>query len=70
MCNQSETELYFVSITEADGTVHLTTQEITAQDPETDLSAIPPEYHEFADLFSKKEADKLPCTSSMIIRSP
>jgi hypothetical protein len=24
------------------------------------LSTIPPEYHEFADVFSKKEADKLP----------
>ena len=30
----------------------------TPTDP--DLSTIPPEYHEFADLFSKKEADMLP----------
>ena len=28
--------------------------------PDPDLSKIPPEYHEFAKVFSKEEADKLP----------
>src|SRR5437868_15441636 len=30
------------------------------KDADPDLSSIPSEYHEFADLFAKKEADKLP----------
>ena len=34
-----------------------TTQEPS---PDPDLSQIPPEYHEFAEVFSKKESDKLP----------
>ena len=28
--------------------------------PDPDLSRIPPEYHEFAEVFNKKESDKLP----------
>ena len=39
---------------------HLTSQEMGEPGPDPDLSSIPPEYHEFADLFSKQEADKLP----------
>jgi Reverse transcriptase (RNA-dependent DNA polymerase)/RNase H-like domain found in reverse transcriptase/Integrase zinc binding domain/Chromo (CHRromatin Organisation MOdifier) domain/Integrase core domain len=35
-----------------------TTIEESSSDP--DLSQIPPEYHEFAEVFSKKESDKLP----------
>ena len=38
---------------------HMASQETCNPAPEPDLSTIPPEYHEFADLFSKKEADKL-----------
>jgi hypothetical protein len=39
--------------------------DVTLQDP--DLSTIPPEYHEFADLFSKKEADVLPPHRSTVV---
>ena len=35
-----------------------TTIQESTLDP--DLSQIPPEYHEFAEVFSKKESDKLP----------
>jgi hypothetical protein len=57
ICNQPETELYFVSMKPSPGgdlTINVASQE------DVDLSTIPPEYHDFADLFSKKEADKLP----------
>ena len=59
VCNQPETELYFMTMEETNAT-HLASQEMGAPEPDPDLSLIPPEYHEFADLFSKKEADKLP----------
>jgi hypothetical protein len=56
VCNQPGTELYLMSYKEAEGgRVELANQEV-----DTDLTLIPPEYYEFADLFSKKEADKLP----------
>jgi len=58
VCNQPGTELFFMSYKESEGgTVELSNQEL---EPDADLSSIPPEYHEFAGLFSKKEADKLP----------
>ncbi len=60
MCNQLSIELYFVSMAELDGTIQLSTQELSAQEAETDLSSILIEYYEFADLFSKKEVDNLP----------
>jgi len=53
VCNQPETELFFLSVSEME-------RLITKEEADPDLSAIPLEYHEFADLFSKKEADKLP----------
>ena len=57
VCNQPGTELYFMSYKEReDGTVELANQEV---EPDIDLTKIPPEYHDFADLFSKKEAEKL-----------
>ena len=59
VCNQPGTELYFITMEEAQ-TAHLANQETVAPDPDPDLSSIPSEYHEFVDLFSKKEADKLP----------
>jgi len=59
ICNQPGTELYFMTMEEANAT-HLASQEMGALEPDPDLSSIPPEYHEFADLFSKKEANKLP----------
>ena len=58
VCKQPSTELFFMSFKEAEnGTIELSNQET---EPDIDLSTIPPEYHEFAELFSKKEADKLP----------
>ena len=39
---------------------HLANQETVIPDLDPDPSMIPSEYHEFADLFSKQEADKLP----------
>jgi len=58
VCNQPGTELYFMTMEETNAT-HLTSQEMGAPEPDPDLSSIPPEYHEFADLFSKKQADQL-----------
>lgn len=40
--------------------IYLASQEAVAPDPDSDLSMISLEYHEFADLFSKQVADKLP----------
>ena len=57
LCNQPGTELFFTSITQA---VELASMQTDEAPPDPDLSTIPPEYHEFADLFSKKEADMLP----------
>jgi hypothetical protein len=58
VCNQPSTELFFMSYKEDDGgTIELLSQEA---EPDVDLPAIPSEYHEFSDLFSKKKADKLP----------
>jgi hypothetical protein len=63
VCNRPGTELYFMSMAEIDA-AYLATQEtgnlVTLTEADPDLSSIPPEYHDFADLFSKKEADKLP----------
>jgi hypothetical protein len=61
VCTQQGTELFFLSIEELLGT-QLAHQEAdpAVPSPEFDLATIPPEYHEFADLFSKKESDKLP----------
>jgi hypothetical protein len=50
-----------LSIEELQG-AQLAHQEVETGTPDVkvDLSAIPPKYHEFVDLFSKREADKLP----------
>ena len=57
VCNQPGTELFFMSYKEQrDGTVELANQEV---EPDIDMTKIPLEYHDFADLF-KKEAEKLP----------
>jgi len=58
ICKQPKTELYFQTIKEID-TICIATQETSDLDPDLNLSMIPLEYHEFADLFSKTEADKL-----------
>ena len=44
---------------EAVNATHIAPQETSDRDPDVDLSMIPMEYHEFADLFSKTEANKL-----------
>ena len=58
VCNQPGIELYFMMI-EKVHTTYLANQETVAPDPDPDLSTIPLEYHEFADLFSKQKAVKL-----------
>ena len=40
----------------------VTYNNVTVED-DVDLSSIPSEYHDFADLFSKKKADELPAYS-------
>ena len=60
VCNQPETELYLMTMNEISDAIHVSAQETDTREPETDLSTIPLEYHEFADLFSKKKADELP----------
>ena len=57
LCNQLGTQLFLTSITQA---VELASVQMDEPSPDPDLSTIPSEYHEFADLFSKKEADMLP----------
>jgi hypothetical protein len=60
-CNQPGTELFFLSIEKLQG-AQLSHQEVevVTETPEFDLSTIPPKYHKFVDLFSKRKADKLP----------
>ena len=59
VCNQPGTELFFLSMAKLQE-AQIGHQEVAPPTPEFDLLTIPPEYQEFADLFSKKEADKLP----------
>jgi len=54
---QPGAQLFFMSCTEILQLASTTIQE-SSSDP--DLSQIPSEYHEFAEVFSKKESDKLP----------
>ena len=54
---QPGTQLFFMSFSEV---AQLTSTAIQESPPDPDLSQIPPEYHEFAEVFSKKESDKLP----------
>ena len=67
VCNQLRTELLFMLYkkNESDA-VELLNQEM---EPDVDMSTILYEYYKFADLFSKKEADKLPHTKPMTVRS-
>ena len=60
ICNQPGTELYFMTIEEAHATYLASQEDTVTPDPDPDLSMISLEYHEFADLFSKREANKLP----------
>ena len=57
ICNQPGAQLFVMTVSQAVELASAQTGEATS-DP--DLSTIPPEYHEFADLFSEKEADMLP----------
>ena len=58
-CKQAGTELFFLTIKQAEPGEAVAYNNVTVED-EIDLSTIPPEYHDFADLFSKKKADELP----------
>ena len=58
LCNQPFMQLFTMSF--APRALELSSATITAASQEPDLSLIPPEYHKFADLFSEKEARKLP----------
>ena len=56
---QPNSELYFLNIAEIlEPSSPDTPNRII--EPEPDLSLIPKEYHEFADVFSKREAHQLP----------
>jgi len=61
VCNQPGTELAFLSISKLQN-VELSAQDVdtATKEADVDLSSIPPEYQEFANLFHKEEADKLP----------
>ena len=58
-CKQEGTELFFLSMKRAEDGKPVVVNNVTVED-ETDLSTIPAEYHDFADLFSKKKADEIP----------
>src|SRR5213075_342584 len=58
-CKQEGTELFFLSMKRAEDGKPVVINNVTVED-ETDLSTIPAEYHDFADLFSKKKADEIP----------
>ena len=57
LCNQPDVQLFTMSFSQA-VELAFTQTDITSLDP--DLSTIPPEYHEYAELFSDKETEKLP----------
>jgi hypothetical protein len=57
LCNQLGTQLFVMSVTQV---VELASVQADKATPDPDLSTIPSEYHEFADLFSQEEADLLP----------
>jgi len=56
-CNHPEVQLF--SMTFAPRSAELASTSLATEQAQ-DLSLIPPEYHEFADLFSETEAKKLP----------
>src|SRR5579859_5161300 len=59
LCNQLDARLFIMSIAQA---IKLASMQADETLLNSDLSTIPPKYHEFADMFSKKEADMLlPC---------
>lgn len=58
LCNQPGVQLFTMSF--ADLGVELSSTQTDANPGDPDLSQIPSEYHEYADLFSEQEALKLP----------
>src|SRR6202140_4720638 len=58
LCNQPDTQLYTVSFSPE--TMELSNVATHGTETDPDLSNIPSEYHEFTELFSKREAEKLP----------
>ena len=57
LCNQPDVQLFTMSFSQA---VELASTQADTTSLDPDLSTIPPEYHEYAELFSDKEAEKLP----------
>jgi hypothetical protein len=60
VCNQPGTELFFLSMSELQKAQLSSQVDTDATKIEFNLLMISPEYHEFASLFDKKQADKLP----------
>ena len=58
-CKQASTELFFLMMKKAEAEEAVAYNNVTVED-NIDLPSIPSEYHDFADLFSKKKADELP----------
>ena len=59
VCKQDGTKLFFLTMKKAKPKGAVAYNNITVED-EIDLSTIPPEYHDFADLFSQKKVNELP----------
>ena len=59
---QANVQVYTLTIDQISEELRTTTSTTNSPDtpPDPDLSHVPEEFHEFADVFSKKEADKLP----------
>ncbi len=63
LCNQDGVELFVMSFNPIPEEQELNNSAAAVPSPDTqdpDLSAIPPEYHDLADVFSEKEAKNLP----------
>ena len=60
LCNQPDTELFVMSYQPSPGSPPIKDPRNPSVVEDPDLSGVPPEYHEFADLFSKAEPEKLP----------
>src|SRR5579859_7206137 len=60
LCNQPDTELFVMSYQPSPGSPPTKDPLTPSVVEDCDLSGIPSEYHEFADLFSKTESEKPP----------
>jgi hypothetical protein len=60
LCNQPDTELFVMSYQSSPGSSTIKDPQNPSIVDDSDLSSVPSEYHEFADLFSKTESERLP----------